>query len=250
VFFTEGAMMLPVFGSSPSLFPWITPGLATAAIYSPGSAIPLKNWGAETGFFGNMIIPDLTWRLEYRIYTGVFQPELYDSGYQRTRNQYVLEVLGYLQDPTAASVNNYNMGIYAEGGFRLSNVFAVKLGYFWPWAVTTSSAPALSLPDRFVASLETEKGAIPLVNLWASISYERTNLFSGSNLPANLNDAFFSPYTDITARISYALSPLLDISLLYVITPVFNADGTLHYSGNNTIPDMATSVSIVTSVQL
>jgi hypothetical protein len=250
VFFTEGAMMLPIFGSSPSQYTWITPGLATAAIYSPGSAIPVKNWGAESGFFGNVIIPDFTWRLEYRIYTGVFQPELYDSGYERTRNQYVLEVLNYLQDPTAASFNSYNMGIYAEGGFRLSKVFTVKIGYFWPWAVTTSLAAASSLPDRFIASLETAKGAIPLVNLWASISYERTNLFYGSSLPANLNDAFFSPYTDFRARISYALSPVMDISLLYTITPVFNADGTLHYSGNNIIPDMATSASIVTSVQL
>jgi hypothetical protein len=162
----------------------------------------------------------------------------------------VLEVLNYLQDPTAASFNSYNMGIYAEGGFRLSKVFAVKLGYFWPWAVTTSSAAAPSLPDRFVASFEMEKGAIALANLWASISYERTNLFFGSSVPANLNDVFFSAYADFKAQISYALSPSVDISLLYTITPVFNADGTLQYSGNDIIPDMATSASIVTSIQL
>jgi hypothetical protein len=241
-FFTEGALMLPYFGSSTPSFPWITPGLATAAVYSPASAIPVKNWGATAGFFGNLITRDFTWRLEYRLFTGAFVPELYDSGYERTRNQDLLNVLTYLQDPTNPAFNNYNMGTYGEVGIKLSKVFAVKAGYFWPWTVNTS--------DRFVASLELEKGVIPVVHLSGAISFERTNLFYGSPLPSSLNDALFSAYTDITARLTYSVSPIMDISLLYTITPVFNADGTLYYSGSNPVPDMAASVSIITSVQL
>jgi hypothetical protein len=240
--FTEGALMLPYFGSSTPYFPWITPGLATAAVYSPASAIPVKNWGAAAGFFGNLIIPDFTWRLEYRLFTGTFVPELYDSGYERTRDQDLLAVLTYLQDPTNPSFNNYNMGVYGEVGFKLSKVFEVKAGYFLPWTANTS--------DRLVASFELKKGVIPAVNLSGAISFERTNLFYGSSLPSSLNDALFSAYTDITARLTYSVSPIMDISLLYTITPVFNADGTLYYSGSNTVPDMAASVSIITSVQL
>jgi hypothetical protein len=255
VFFTDGALLLPYFSTSPTdpLFASISPGLATTAIYSPSSPIQVKNWGAAAGFLGNLIIPDFTWRLEYRLFTGTFVPELYDSGYERTRNQNVLDVLSYLTNPAAPSFNNYNMGIYGEVGFKLSKVFAVKAGYFWPWTVNTSTGawgPDPSNPDRLVASFELEKGVIPVVNLSGAISFERTNLFYGSSLPSSLNDALFSAYTDITARLTYTVSPIMDISLLYTITPVFNADGTLYYSGSNTVPDMATSVSIITSVQL
>ncbi len=252
VFFTDGAFMLPYFGSSSPYFSWISPGFATAAVYSSSSAIPVKDWGAAAGFFGNLVIPDFTWRLEYRIFTGMFMPELYDSGYNRARSLYVLNVLGYLYNPSASQFNNYNMGIYGEAGFKLSKAFAVKAGYFWPWTVNTSTGAweqDPNNPDRFVASFELEKGAIPVVNLSGAVSYERTSLFYGNYVPAGFNDALFNANTDIMARITYSVSPIMDISLLYTITPVFNADGTLHYSGTNTLPDMATSVSITTSVQ-
>ena len=255
VFFTDTAFFLPFLRSSPTdpAVTSIPAGFQQSALWSPPSAIRLKNWGASAGFFGNLIIPDFTWRLEYRIYTGVFMPELYDSSYVRTRNQYVLSTLVYLTDPTNHAFNVYNMGIYGEAGFTLSRIFAVKAGYFWPWVADPSTgtwAASQSNPDRFVASFELMKGAIPFVNLSGALSYERTNLFYGGSLPTSLNDAFFSAYTDFAARITYSISPIMDISLLYTITPVFNPDGSLHYSGTNVLPDMATSVSIMTSVQL
>ena len=254
VFFTDTAFFLPILRSSPAdlAFTSLQSGFQSPAIWSPSSAIKLKNWGASAGFFGNLIIPDFTWRLEYRIYTGAFTPELYDSSYVRTRNLYVLNTLSYLTDPTNPAFNVYNMGIYGEAGFTLGKIFSLKAGYFWPWVADPSTgvwATSESNPDRFVASFELMKGAIPFVNLSGALSYERTNLFYGST-PASLNDAFFSPYSDFTARITYSVSPIMDISLLYTITPVFNPDGSLHYSGTSFLPDMATSVSITTSVQL
>ena len=88
------------------------------------------------------------------------------------------------------------------------------------------------------------------MKIWGSVSYERTSLFSGNNIPSTLNDAFFNANTDITAQINYPVSPIMELSLLYTITPVLDPDGTLHYSQGNTLPDMATSVSITTSIQL
>ncbi len=253
VFFTDGALMLPYFRSTTPTYPWIAQGFATDAVWSPSSTIALKNWGTAAGFFGNLITADLTWRLEYRYFTGTFQPQLYDTGYERNRSAYVLNVLSYLQNPSSPLFNNYNMGIYGEGGFKLSKVFALRVGYFWPWTINSSSGswgPDPNNPDHFIASFEIEKGAIPVVKIWGSVSYERTSLFSGNNIPSTLNDAFFSANTDITAQINYPVSPIMELSLLYTITPVLNPDGTLHYSPGNTLPDMATSVSITTSIQL
>ena len=253
VFFTDGALMLPYFRSTTPTYPWIAQGFATDAVWSPSSTIALKNWGTAAGFFGNLITADLTWRLEYRYFTGTFQPQLYDTGYERNRSAYVLNVLSYLQNPSSPLFNNYNMGIYGEGGFKLSKVFALRVGYFWPWTINSSSGswgPDPNNPDHFIASFEIEKGAIPVVKIWGSVSYERTSLFSGNNIPSTLNDAFFNANTDITAQINYPVSPIMELSLLYTITPVLNPDGTLHYSPGNTLPDMATSVSITTSIQL
>lgn len=253
VFFADGALMLPYFSSTTPTYPWISQGFATDAVWSPSSTIALKNWGTAAGFFGNLIIPGFTWRLEYRYFTGTFQPQFYDSGYERNRSAYVLNVLSYLQNPSSPMYNNYNMGIYGEGGFKLNRIFALRVGYFWPWTINSSTGswgPDPNNPDHFVASFEIEKGVIPVVKVWGSVSYERTSLFSGNNIPSTLNDAFFNANTDITAQINYPVSPIMELSLLYTITPVLNPDGTLHYSPGNTLPDMATSVSITTSIQL
>ncbi|MGA2612891.1 MAG: hypothetical protein ABSG38_05500 [Spirochaetia bacterium] len=253
VFFTDGAVMLPYFRSTTPFYSWISQGFATQAVWSPSASIPLKNWGLATGFLGNLIIPDFTWRIEYRYFTGTFQPQLYDSGYERSRSSYVLNVLSYLQNTSNPLYNNYNMGIYTEGAFKLNKVFSVRVGYFWPWTINQSTGswgPDPNNPDHFIASFQLEKGVIPVVNLWGSISYERTSLFSGNSVPANLNDALFNANTDITAQVNYPVSPIMDLSLLYTITPVLNPDGTLHYSSGNTLPDMATTVSITTSIHL
>ncbi|HUI71545.1 MAG TPA: hypothetical protein VL354_13575, partial [Spirochaetia bacterium] len=61
-------------------------------------------------------------------------------------------------------------------------------------------------------------------------------------------DAFFSANTDVGFRINYGITPTMVISLVYTIIPVFNTDGTLHYTGSNTLPDMASSLSIVTTI--
>jgi hypothetical protein len=253
VFFTEGAVMLPYFSSTTPTYPWITQGFATAAIYSPSSSVQVKNWGASAGLFGNLITQDFTWRLEYRYFTGVFQPQLYDSGYERTRSAYVLNVLNYLQDPSNPIYNNINMGIYGESGFKLNKVFTLRVGYFWPWTINQSSGtwgPDPNNPDHFFASFEVEKGAIPAANIWGAVSYERTSLFVGNSVPLSFNDALFNANTDITAQINYSVSPLMDVSLIYTITPVLNADGTLHYSPGNTLPDMTSSIAITTAIHL
>ncbi len=256
VLFTDGAVMLPYFRSSPTspAYSYITPGLATKAIYDPAASMAFRNWGTAGGFFGNLVIPDLTWRLEFRYFTGTFQPQFYDSGYERLRSLYVNTVLTYLANTSNPAFNTYKMGIYGEGGFKLSKIFSLRLGYYWPWTIDPVSGGLVSdanNPDHFIASFVLEKGALPFVKVWGSISYERTNLFSGSNLPTSLGDALLSPNTVVSAQINYPVSAIMTLSLLYTSTAVRNPDGTLHYSSPTSLmPDMATSLSILMSLNL
>ncbi len=254
VFFADGAMLIPYFRSQPTdpFFASISPGFAWDAVRSSASDFSIRNWGAASGFFGNLIIPEFTWRLEYRYSTGTFQPQLFDTAYGQTRSVYVLRELAYLTNLGDPQYNNINMGIYGEAGFKLSKIFALRVGYFWPWTIdqaTGSWGPDQSNPDHFLVRFELEKGVIPVVNLWGSISYESSNLFAGYGLPSTLADAFFNANTTMTAQINYTVSPIVDVSLLYTITPVM-ANGQLQYSSGNTLPDMATSVSITTSIHL
>ena len=254
VLFADGAVMLPYFRSTPtdSAYSSIKQGLATSAVYDSSASISIKNWGTAAGFFGNLIIADFTWRLEYRYFTGAFQPQFYDSGYERNRSMYVNNVLQYLLDPTNAAYNTYKMGIYGEAGFTLTKVFSLQLGYFWPWTIDSAGGftPDPNNPDHFIASFVIHKGVIPVVNVWGSISYERSNLFMGSNLPASFGDALLSANTVVSAQINYPVSQIMTASLLYTTTPVRNSDGTLHYSGTNTLPDMSTSLSIIMSLNI
>ena len=130
------------------------------------------------------------------------------------------------------------MGIYGEGGFKLNKLFALKLGYFWPWTINSSTGawgPDPNNPDHLVASFEIEKGVIPIVNLWGSVSYERTSVFAGGNIPSSFQNALFGPNTVLIAQINYPVSPIMDVSLLYTTTPVMDSNGQLHYSGNNVL---------------
>jgi hypothetical protein len=255
VMFADGAVLLPYFRSAPTdpAYSSIKPGLATNAVYDPSASIPIKNWGAAAGFFGNLIIPDFTWRLEYRYFTGTFQPQFYDSGYERNRSQYVNTVLQYLMDPTNQAYNTYKMGIYGEGGFVLTRIFSLKLGYFWPWTINPSTGgitPDPNNPDHFIASFVIQKGVIPIVNVWGSVSYERTNLFMGSNLPTSLGDALLSANTVVSAQINYPVSPIMDVSLLYTTMAARDGNGNLIYSQGSLLPDMSTSLSIMMSLNM
>lgn len=93
---------------------------------------------------------------------------------------------------------------------------------------------------------------IPVVNIWGSVSYERTNfvptiLQSGLGTGLNLFDA----NTVVTATINYPISDTLGVSLLYTTTAARNSSGQLIYaSSSSVLPEMSTSFAITMSQQL
>jgi hypothetical protein len=246
VAFADGAVMLPYFRSTPSLYTGIKPGFAFNAIYDPSASFPVKNWGLATGLFGNLIIRDLTWRLEFRDYTGAFAPQFYSSGYERRRNSFVRNVLTYLQDPANPAYNTQTMGIFGESGISLPRLFSLKISYFWPWDRDAAGNFTFS-NDDFIAKFTLQKGVIPVVNIWGTVSYERTSF-----LPAILHGfSLFDANTVVSTTVNYPVTESLDVTLLYTTTAQRDSQGNLIYaSKTDLLPKLDTSFSIGMQVHL
>jgi hypothetical protein len=246
VMFVDGAALLPYFRSQPAApYAGIPQGLYLKAIYDPSQSLPVRNWGASAGFFGNLVTRDFTWRLEFRDYTGGFLPETYDSNYERQRNYFIAQLMNSLTNPT----NTQTLGIFGEGGLVVNKLFSFDLSYFWPW--TTDSSGFTFANDQFAATFTLNKGVIPVVNIWGSLSYVRTNFMPTimqHGVGAGLN--LFDANTLVTARINYPIAETIDISLLYTTTAHRNPDGTVYYPAGSLLPQVDTSLSIITTVHL
>jgi hypothetical protein len=250
VAFADAALFLPYFRTVPTdpAFSGISKGLATKAFYDPSAELHLKNWGTAAGIFGNLIVPDFTYRLQYQLYTGTFRPQFYDAAYERSRGAYVLQTLNYLSSGGSTD-SSYTMGIYGEGGFTMKKIFALSLGYYWPWSYDHGTITGQPDSDHFIATFTIERGVIPVVNLWGSFSYERTG-FVGTLEHQGLSGALFDANTVVTAQINYPVSPIMDVSLLYTVVAARDANGNLIYKGNSVIPQTNTSLSIETQIHL
>jgi hypothetical protein len=251
VMFVDGVVTMPYFrsafsfngGAGPVSFPQ---GLYVKAVYNPSQALPIQNWGAAAGFFGNLFIPDFTWRLELRDYTGAFIPQMYSSNYEQQRNFFLTQVLGSLANPTSTMT----LGVFGEGGIKINRIFSFQMSYFWPW--TQDSSGLTFQNDQFIATFTLQKGVIPVVNIWGSVSYMRTNFMSTilqKGVGSGLN--LFDANTLLSARINYPIAETIDVSLIYTTTAERRSDGSLVYAGApNLLPVLDTSVSIITTVHL
>jgi hypothetical protein len=243
VAFADGAVMLPYFRTAVGGIP---AGLATAAFYDPSASMPIKNWGVAAGLFGNLIIRDFTWRLEFRDYTGSFIPQIYSANYERTRSTFVKSVRDYLTSPTPVQ-NAQTLGIYGEGGIKLNKLFSLQLSYFWPWTQGPSGNFTFQ-NDDFLVKFVLEKGVIPVVNVWGYIAYERTNFIS--TIIQGGSASLFDANTLVSAAINYPVTDYLDVSLLYTTTAHRDASGNLVYPGGGLLPQLDTTLAIMTMVHL
>jgi hypothetical protein len=244
--FADGAVMLPYFRSAPTVLfgpGAINSGFAFDAISDKSASMPIRNWGVATGLFGNLIIRDFTWRLEFRDYTGAFTPQFYSSGYERQRTSLVYKELLSLQNPADPDFNPQNMGIFGEAGISLDRMFGLTVGYYWPWERDAFGI----FNDDFVAKFILKKGFIPVVNIWGSIAYERTGFVHSIQHGGDLFDA----NTVVSTTIGYSVTESLDVTLLYTTTVERDSSGNLVYaSRTDIVPKLDTTLSIEMQVHL
>jgi hypothetical protein len=248
ILFADGALMMPYLRTAPTGFPSLKPGLQTAAFYDKSAQIPVKNWGAATGIFGNLITPDFTYKLQYQLYTGNFQPQFYDSAYERNRAQFVLGTLDYLANG-AANLNTYYMGIYGQAGFKIGKFVTFNAGYFWPWDYDATSRTLTYNPsdDHFLMALQV--GQLPIIPISGGFSYERSG-FVYTLQHGGVSGALFDAQTVVTANVSYAVSPIMDVTLLYTVIAARDGFGNLIYVPGSLLPETNTSVSVQTQIHL
>jgi hypothetical protein len=285
VAFADAAALVPYFQSTPSaaLMSTLVPGTkstdptATAnyinpnafamnAIFNPdpNAVLPFKNYGAAAGLLGNILI--LNYRFEYRYFTGTFKPTFYDTLYERSRAQNLLQVLTYMGDTSAKQYDSPRMGVYGDAGFSLPKIMDLTAGYFWPWTMDASGNLVPDPEDHLVVKATLQKGVIPVVNIWGTVSYERTyflstipwfsSMFQNSGnvlpgLPDFTKLSLFDANTVVSAQITYPVAPTLDVIFLYTTTAARNPDGSIVPDPNSPhglLPKLDTTISIETNI--
>jgi hypothetical protein len=211
--FGDAALMLPYFRYDVPGSPALPAGFAfDAIVYGPDGAKSFRNYGAAAGLIGNVSL--FAWRIEARYYTGIFKPALFNAAYDRTKGDYVNQVIAYLRTPSDPANLATTFGIYGEGGFAIDKVFSVTIGYFCPLAFA-STGIAYGSDDYFQIKFKLEPKVIPVVGIFGSISYERTGFVASfaRGLPA-----LFDKNTVVRATVGYPVTEGLSILFVYTTT--------------------------------
>ena len=251
VLFADGSVLAPYLRTVPTgTYSGLKAGLQTDAFYNKSAKIPVKNWGAAAGIFGNLISPDFTYKVQYQLYTGTFQPEFYNAAYTRNRAMFVAETLAYLESG-AATINSYNMGIYGEAGFKIGKIVTFSAGYFWPWDYDPNNHSLTydSSQDHFVIDLGIGQ-IVPVVPVSGGFSYERFG-FVHTLQHQGVSGALFDANTVVSAHLTYAVSPIMDLTMLYSVVAAYDANGNIIPDPNNPLlPKTNASVSVETQIHL
>ncbi len=209
-----------------------------------------KNWGAAAGFLGNVLFID--WRLEYRYFTGIFRPAFFDSTYERSRSNYVMDYISYLDGTNSISTAPTVMGIYGEAGFSLfKEKLTLSAGYMWPWDPSTGFSFSDVADDELHAGFTIKKGLIPIVDVAGAVYYDKRGLV---NSLMDGTFAFFDEQTAFAGEIEIPIpkTPNLAIGLIFKAIAVRDTTtGNIKYINNDPTQGvrMAPTVTIETRVR-
>jgi hypothetical protein len=141
------------------------------------------------------------------------------------------------------------MGVYGEGGFKLEKILSFTIGYFWPWALDSTGKAVAGADDHLLFKFTLEKGVIPVVNIWGSVTYERDQ-FAPMLMGGNPELSLFDAHTLVKAEIQYPVAPTLDVVLLYTTTAQVDpiTGKAVYNSTTDLLPKLNTTLSIETRV--
>lgn len=236
--FAEGAATVPYTRDAIGA---VEPGFQTDLLWSDDQ---LRNWGAATGFIGNMAVID--WRLEFRYFTGAFQPAFFDSAYERVKGAYAEEYADYLDGTLTFSDAPNVMGVYGEGGFSfLREKLTFKIGYFWPWSLEDASLADIAGDDYFVAQLVVKKGLVPVVDVYGAVSYEKRGL--AQDLFYDNDFALLDANTTLKGEIVVPVpkTPNLDLAFVFSTSARRDGNGDIVYASAG-IPEMVPVITLET----
>jgi hypothetical protein len=203
ILFADVASMIPYFREDvdPVTTYTVPSGLAVDAVWYDGKP---KNWGVDAGIFGKLLILD--YRLEFLYSDGIYEPPFYDNFYDIQSRDNVIQLVGYLDNPTDPQFDLQRMGIYGELGYTMDKVFYIAGGYNWNWPI--NPAPDEFADDRLWIEFGLFKDLLPL---YGSIALTREGLVA----PLVNGDSitFFDENLVLSGELVYPISPIMEIAV-------------------------------------
>ncbi len=248
ILFGDVAGLIPYYrNNGTGAYSNVTQGFDWDILVNMTGGFSLRNIGAAAVLLGNAGPVD--WRLEYRYYTGTFKPAIFNAVYDRKRLDYAIDAATYSNDPSDASYDSVNMGIYGEAGYTLAKVFSFSAGYEWPFIISDSGFSP-SEEDYLFMKASLERGVIPVVDVGVSIEYERY-YFAPMLLRGVTKDgialSLFDANTVVKTRLIYGVSKNIDLVMLLSTALVRNEDGSVWHDPTTFKPEVGTTMSIETS---
>ncbi len=238
----SGLVSIVLFSDIAGMMPYQNGAFAYETLYDENTST-FRNYGWNAGIFGNILF--IKYNLQYRYFDGIFKPAFFDSKYDRMRGTYIGEINSYLASPDDPQYDRVTMGIYGEAGFSIENVFSMKMGYMWPWEEGVDPLAADAPEDEFLMSLEIMPGTIPVVGVYGSINYHRSNfiptlLKKGPGADLSLFDA----NTVLSGELVYPVAPTLSLAAVFATSVKMNDNGEIVYDTDTGLPKVVPSITI------
>lgn len=240
--FADIGTFVPYYRSVPTAYPAIPEGWAVKSFWDEGQ---LKNFGWSAGVFGNIAIVD--YRLDFRFSKGLYRPQVFSVTYPRTRLQYLQEINQYLQNAYTNTPNPTDdvvtTGLFGSAFANILDRARFGVTYLWPWYFEDGKL-LYGENDLFVVKFELKKDTIPVVNVWGSVSYERTKFvhtlmgWSGGGLH------LFDANTVVRGEVFYPLAKGLNLVTLVSTAVVTDSNGNVVYTDDGVTPKIQPNLTL------
>lgn len=240
--FADIGSFVPYYRNTTTAYPNLPQGFATKAFFDDNQ---LKNFGWSTGVFGNIAIVD--YRLDFRFSKGLYHPQVFSATYPRTRIEYLKQINQYLENAYAGNPNaiddQVTTGIYGSAFANILDRAKFGLSYLWPWYFEDGKL-FYSENDLFIVKFELKKNTIPVLNIWGSVSYERTKF--AHTLMGWIGNGIhlFDANTIVKGEFFYPLAKGLNLVTLVSTAVVTDSNGNVVYTNDGVTPQIQPNITL------
>jgi hypothetical protein len=203
--YADGATMGYLYSELPASLAGKTTGGSIGFVPGAGTCIGMN------GSVGEIF----TFRAEYRLIFGYFEPGIINGSWEKRRLVYGTELVGLISDTSYSS--NVTSGVLVEGGVLLFKAVSLSAGFSSYTTTRYSLAESKNVTDTITGgmlSLGTRKG--PDSRFSGSISYRRED---------GLESIFQQPFdakTRFEAEVAYEFAQQAEVSLSFIHSYRFN----------------------------
>lgn len=244
----KDALSMVLFADAAGLLPYLSSsGLGLSSGFQFDSLVTdngVKNYGIESGLFGNVSIVD--YRVQFQYYNGTFVPGFYNQPYDRIRGDRAADMVAYLQNPESSEYDSFTMGIYGEGGFNLFNDrMLLELGYLWPWTIEADGDVSTDAEDYFTFGFSVDKELLSFLpwEMELFLYYDRVmfrDVFTDSDVK------LFDANATVTGEAVVGIAPGINLAFTVSSNVLRDSNGNIVYENGS--PVVAPSIGLETRI--